>query len=351
MSAFFPSINANRWLAVRLEFLGSIIILGAAGLSIATLKFGTITAGMVGLSVSYSLQITQSLNWIVRMTVEVETNIVSVERVKEYSELEPEAEEYLEPRPSAHWPSKGEIIFNNYSTRYRKDLGLILKNINLKINPKEKIGIVGRTGAGKSSLTLAIYRIIESAGGEIIIDGIPTNKIGLQDLRHKLSIIPQDSQVFEGSIRENIDPTNQYTDEEIWNALKLSHLKEHVLKMSDEDHKGLEVRVSEGGSNLSVGQRQLMCLARALLIPSTILILDEATAAVDVETDKVLQETIRKEFKNRTILTIAHRLNTIMDSDKIIVLDKGEVKEYDSPENLLKNKDGIFYSLVNAHET
>jgi ABC-type multidrug transport system fused ATPase/permease subunit len=349
MSAYFPTVNTNRWLAVRLEFIGSLIILGSAGLSIFTLKFGHITAGLVGLSVSYSLQITQSLNWIVRMTVEVETNIVAVERVKEYSQLEPEAAEIVDPRPPVTWPSQGEIIFKNYSTRYREGSDLVLKKINLTIKPHEKIGIVGRTGAGKSSLTLALYRIIEAAGGEIVIDGIPTHSIGLEDLRHKLSIIPQDSQVFEGSIRENIDPTNQFTDEQIWNALELSHLKEHILAMSDSDE-GLDVKLSEGGSNLSVGQRQLMCLARALLIPSSILVLDEATAAVDVETDEIVQKTIRREFKDRTILTIAHRLNTIMDSDKIIVLEKGEVKEFDTPENLLKQKDGLFYSLVNAHD-
>ncbi|KAH3663902.1 hypothetical protein WICMUC_005892 [Wickerhamomyces mucosus] len=348
ISAYFPSINANRWLAVRLEFLGSLIILAAAGFSILTLLQGGISSGLVGLSVSYSLQITQALNWIIRMTVEVETNIVSVERVKEYSELTSEAAEFLEPRPDKSWPQRGEIEFKNYSTRYRADLDLVLKSINIKINPKEKIGIVGRTGAGKSSLTLALYRIIEAAEGEIVIDGIPTHQVGLQDLRHSLSIIPQDSQVFEGTIRENIDPTNQFTDDQIWKALELSHLKDHISTMEDEDNKGLNVKLSEGGSNLSVGQRQLMCLARALLIPSKILVLDEATAAVDVETDKILQETIRSEFKDRTILTIAHRLNTIMDSDKIIVLDKGEVKEFDSPENLLKNQNGIFYSLVNA---
>ncbi|CDR46108.1 CYFA0S22e00100g1_1 [Cyberlindnera fabianii] len=347
MSAYFPSVNTNRWLAVRLEFLGSLIILGAAASSIFTLKYGSITSGLVGLSVSYSLQITQALNWIVRMTVEVETNIVAVERVNEYSRLEPEAAEIIEPRPAASWPEKGEIVFKDYSTRYREGLDLVLKNINIKINPKEKIGIVGRTGAGKSSLTLALYRIIEAASGEILIDGVPTNTVGLEDLRHKLSIIPQDSQVFEGTIRDNIDPTNQYTDEEIWNALELSHLKQHVIAMSD-TNEGLDVMLSEGGSNLSVGQRQLMCLARALLIPSSILVLDEATAAVDVETDEIVQETIRKSFKDRTILTIAHRLNTIMDSDRIIVLDKGTVKEFDTPENLLKNKDSIFYALVNA---
>lgn len=353
LRAYHPSVNANRWLAVRLELLGSFIILGASGLAIMTLKNGNISAGLVGLSVSYSLQITQSLNWIVRMTVEVETNIVSVERVMEYSQLSPEAPEYIEERkPASNWPEKGEVIFKDYSTRYRPNLDLVLREINLHVKPQEKIGIVGRTGAGKSSLTLALFRIIEAANGHIEIDDINTSQIGLADLRHKISIIPQDAQVFEGSIRSNLNPTNCFTDEQMWKALELSHLKDHVLKMyaeRDEEDKDMEsaldVRMSEGGANLSVGQRQLICLARALLIPSHILVLDEATAAVDVETDKVLQETIRKEFKDRTILTIAHRLNTIMDSDRIIVLEQGKVAEFDTPENLLKVKDSLFYSL------
>lgn len=352
MRAYHPSINANRWLAVRLEFLGSIIILSASGLAILTLKSGHLSAGLVGLSVSQALQITQSLNWIVRMTVEVETNIVSVERVMEYSRLTPEAPEIIESnRPVADWPQAGEVKFVDYSTKYRPELDLVLKHINLNIKPHEKVGIVGRTGAGKSSLTLALFRIIESVTGNIDIDNMDTSKIGLEDLRHKLSIIPQDSQVFEGTIRSNLDPTNCFTDDQIWRALDLSKLKEHVLKMyedSNEEDKvssALDVKLSEGGSNLSVGQRQLMCLARALLIPSHILVLDEATAAVDVETDKVLQETIRSEFRDRTILTIAHRLNTILDSDRIIVLEKGEVAEFDTPETLLKNKDSLFYAL------
>lgn len=343
MSAFYPSVNANRWLAFRLEFIGTIIIFGAASLSMLRLKAGSLTPGMIGLSLSYALQITQSLNWIVRMTVEVETNIVSVERIKEYSEIKSEAPLVIEDhRPPADWPSKGDIKFEHYSTRYRENMNLVLKDINLHVKPQEKIGIVGRTGAGKSSLTLALFRIIEAAEGRIVIDGVPINEIGLHDLRHKLSIIPQDSQVFEGTVRENIDPTNQYSDEEIWRVLELSHLKNHVLSMSKD---GLMTRLTEGGANLSVGQRQLMCLARALLIPSRILILDEATAAVDVETDQVIQETIRTAFKDRTILTIAHRLNTIMDSDRILVLDAGEVREFDTPENLLKQQGSIFYSL------
>ncbi|EDO17723.1 hypothetical protein Kpol_1033p28 [Vanderwaltozyma polyspora DSM 70294] len=351
MSAYYPSINSNRWLAYRLEFLGSLIIFGAASLSILKLRDGTLTAGMIGLSLSYALQVTQSLNWIVRMTVEVETNIVSVERIKEYAELKSEAPLIIEEkRPSENWPERGAIKFENYSTRYRPDLDLVLKNISLDIKPQEKVGIVGRTGAGKSSLTLALFRIIEAAEGSIIVDGLNISEIGLYDLRHKLSIIPQDSQVFEGTIRENIDPTNIYTDEQIWNALELSHLKQHILRMNEESVNGSEnnalyTRVTEGGNNLSVGQRQLMCLARALLVPSKILILDEATAAVDVETDSLIQETIRTAFKDRTILTIAHRLNTIMDSDKIVVLDKGEVAEFDTPQNLLKNTESLFYSL------
>lgn len=343
MSAYYPSVNANRWLAFRLEFIGSIIILGASTLSVIRLGQGSLSAGMIGLSLSFALQITQSLNWIVRMTVEVETNIVSVERIKEYSELPSEAPFIIEgKRPAESWPETGDIKFVNYSTRYRPELDLILKNINLHIKPKEKIGIVGRTGAGKSSLTLALFRIIEAASGSILIDDIPIDSIGLSDLRHKLSIIPQDAQIFEGSIRENIDPTHSYTDKEIWNALVLSHLKEHVDSLGSE---GLNTMLTEGGNNLSVGQRQLMCLARALLIPSKILVLDEATAAVDVETDQLIQETIRSAFKDRTILTIAHRINTIMDNDRIIVLDKGEVVEFDAPANLLQNKESIFYSL------
>lgn len=352
MRAYHPAINANRWLAVRLEFLGSIIILGSSGLAILSLKTSSISAGLVGLSVSYALQVTQSLNWIVRMTVEVETNIVSVERVMEYSALTPEAPEIIEEhRPQASWPENGEVSFRNYSTRYRPELDLVLKNVNLEIKPHEKIGIVGRTGAGKSSLTLALFRLIEAAGGNIDIDSINTSVIGLSDLRKKLSIIPQDAQVFEGTIRSNLDPVNVYTDEQLWKSLELSHLKDHVLKMfserdaNEEIKDALDVKLSEGGSNLSVGQRQLICLARALLVPSPILVLDEATAAVDVETDQVLQETIRTEFKDRTILTIAHRLNTIMDSDRIVVLEQGEVAEFDTPENLLKKKDSLFYSL------
>ncbi|TID19224.1 hypothetical protein CANINC_003794 [Pichia inconspicua] len=354
MSAYHPSVSANRWLAVRLELLGSFIILGSSGLLILTLKSGKVTPGLVGLSVSYALQVTQALNWIVRMTVDIESNIVSVERVMEYASLPSEAPEIIpEKRPSVNWPFNGEIELKNYSTRYRPELDLVLKNINLSISRKEKIGIVGRTGAGKSSLTLALFRIIEAVVGHIEIDNVDTSQIGLYDLRSRLSIIPQDSQIFKGTIRSNLDPVDQFTDAELWDALKLAHLDRHVISMYEEYENKEElgfnqllVPVSEGGSNLSAGQRQLVCLARALTKKNCkVLVLDEATANVDVSTDAIIQQTIRTAFEDRTILTIAHRLNTIIDSDRIIVLEQGQVKEFDKPEILLQNKNSLFYSL------
>lgn len=212
---------ANRWLAVRLEFIGSVIILSAAGFAVMSVAQGSdLSAGAVGLAMSYALLITQSLNWIVRQTVEVETNIVSVERVLEYARLPSEAPEVLHRRrPPISWPSSGGVQFNNYSTRYREGLDLVLKNINLDIKPHEKIGVVGRTGAGKSSLTLALFRIIEPSEGDIAIDALNTSTIGLLDLRRRLAIIPQDAALFEGTIRDNLDPGHVHDDTELWSVL------------------------------------------------------------------------------------------------------------------------------------
>ncbi|RAH75359.1 ATP-binding cassette glutathione S-conjugate transporter YCF1 [Aspergillus aculeatinus CBS 121060] len=342
--AYFPSISANRWLAVRLEFIGSVIILTAASLSIVSVSTGSkLSAGMVGLAMSYALQITQSLNWIVRQTVEVETNIVSVERVLEYANLPSEAPEVIfKHRPAIGWPAQGAVTFNNYSTRYRPGLDLVLKDISLDIKPHEKIGVVGRTGAGKSSLTLALFRIIEPDSGNISIDGLNVSTIGLFDLRGRLAIIPQDPAMFEGTVRDNLDPRHVHDDTELWSVLEHARLKDHVAQMDGQ----LDAQVQEGGSNLSQGQRQLVSLARALLTPSNILVLDEATAAVDVETDALLQRTLRSSiFQDRTIITIAHRINTIIDSDRIVVLDKGRVVEFDTPAALIK-QEGRFYDLV-----
>uniref|UniRef100_A0A8C3CER0 ABC-type glutathione-S-conjugate transporter n=1 Tax=Cairina moschata TaxID=8855 RepID=A0A8C3CER0_CAIMO len=338
--SYYPGIVSNRWLGIRVEFVGNCIVLFAA--LFAVIGKNSLNAGLVGLSVSYALQVTLSLNWMVRMTSDLETNIVAVERIKEYSETETEAPWIIEDKsPPEDWPSKGELEFVNYSVRYRKGLDLVLKDLNLQVHGGEKIGIVGRTGAGKSSMTLCLFRILEAAKGEIKIDGVRISEIGLHDLRSRLTIIPQDPVLFSGTLRMNLDPFNKYSDEEIWKALELSHLKRFVSSQPSM----LEYECSEGGENLSVGQRQLVCLARALLRKTRILILDEATAAIDLETDDLIQMTIRTQFEDCTVLTIAHRLNTIMDYTRILVLDNGTIAEFDTPANLIASK-GIFYSMA-----
>uniref|UniRef100_A0A8C9NP64 ATP binding cassette subfamily C member 3 n=2 Tax=Serinus canaria TaxID=9135 RepID=A0A8C9NP64_SERCA len=338
--SYYPGIVSNRWLGIRVEFVGNCIVLFAA--LFAVIGRNSLNAGLVGLSVSYALQVTLSLNWMVRMTSELETNIVAVERIKEYSETETEAPWIIEgKRPPENWPSKGELEFVNYSVRYRKGLDLVLKDLNLQVHGGEKIGIVGRTGAGKSSMTLCLFRILEAVKGEIKIDGVKISEIGLHDLRSRLTIIPQDPVLFSGTLRMNLDPFNKYSDEEIWKALELSHLKRFVSNQPSM----LDYECSEGGENLSVGQRQLVCLARALLRKTRILILDEATAAIDLETDDLIQMTIRTQFVDCTVLTIAHRLNTIMDYTRVLVLDNGTIAEFDTPANLIAAK-GIFYSMA-----
>ncbi|XP_022169430.1 multidrug resistance-associated protein 1-like isoform X2 [Myzus persicae] len=340
-SCYYPNIVANRWLAVRLETIGNFIIFFSSLFSV--LGRDTLSPGIVGLSIGYALQITQTLNWMVRMTSDVETNIVAVERVKEYGETPQEAPwEIPSTQPPREWPTSGEVQFKNLKVRYREGLDLVLKGLDLIVEGGQKVGIVGRTGAGKSSLTLSLFRIVEAAEGSILIDGVDISKIGLHTLRNRLTIIPQDPVLFSGTLRMNLDPTNSNTDAQLWSALTLAHLKAYVVGLAS----GLDHEVSEGGENLSVGQRQLVCLARALLKKTKILVLDEATAAVDLETDDLIQNTIRTEFKDCTVLTIAHRLNTIMDSDKVIVLDNGFMIEYDSPANLLKDKSSVFYSMA-----
>nr|XP_054762700.1 multidrug resistance-associated protein 1-like [Lytechinus pictus] len=337
---YYPNIVSNRWLALRLEFVGNCIVFFAA--LFAVIGRNNLSSGIVGLSISYALQITQTLNWMVRMTSELETNIVSVERVKEYSEAPTEAAAIVDDnRPADSWPDEGKVEFINYSTRYREGLDLVIKGINVTVKPGEKVGVVGRTGAGKSSLTMALFRIIEPAEGHIKIDGVDISSIGLKDLRSKITIIPQDPVLFAGALRMNLDPFESYTDDEVWLALRLSHLANFVSSLPE----GLQHECSEGGENLSVGQRQLICLARALLRKSKILVLDEATAAVDLETDDLIQATIRSEFSECTVITIAHRINTIMDSTRILVMDGGEVSEFDTPTNLLTSG-GIFYTMA-----
>ncbi|GMR31751.1 hypothetical protein PMAYCL1PPCAC_01946, partial [Pristionchus mayeri] len=333
---------ANRWLSVRLEFVGNCVVLFAA--LFAALMRDSVSSGVIGLSVSYSLTITFVLNFAVRQISKLETNIVSVERVKEYSEVPTEAEWRNEDGsgPPSEWPGEGRISLNNYSTRYRPGLDLVVRQLNADIGPHEKIGIVGRTGAGKSSVTLALFRMIEPAEGQILIDGINIATLGMHDLRSALTIIPQDPVLFSGTLRFNLDPFGRYADVDIWRSLEMANLKEFAAAQSA----GLDHEITEGGENISVGQRQLVCLARALLRKTKVLILDEATAAIDQNTDALIQKTIRQEFATSTVLTIAHRLNTILDYDRIIVLGEGRIVEFDSPSTLLANRKSEFYSMA-----
>ncbi|XP_077481256.1 ATP-binding cassette sub-family C member 3 isoform X3 [Stigmatopora argus] len=338
--SYYPGIVSNRWLGVRIEFIGNCIVLFAA--LFAVTGKNDLNPGLVGLSVSYALQVTMSLNWMVRMTSDLENNIVAVERVKEYSETKTEAPwEIEDKKPHLDWPMHGNVEFHNYSVRYREGLDLVLKNLTLSVKGGEKVGIVGRTGAGKSSMTLCLFRLLEAAEGEISIDDVKISEIGLHDLRSKLTIIPQEPVLFSGTLRMNLDPFEKYSDEELWKALDHSHLNKFVRNQQAK----LEMECSEGGENLSVGQRQLICLARALLRKTRILILDEATAAIDLETDDLIQSTIRTQFEDCTVFTIAHRLNTIMDYTRVLVLDKGQIAEFDTPANLLSQR-GIFYGMV-----
>uniref|UniRef100_A0A673CLX7 ATP-binding cassette, sub-family C (CFTR/MRP), member 3 n=1 Tax=Sphaeramia orbicularis TaxID=375764 RepID=A0A673CLX7_9TELE len=338
--SYYPGIVSNRWLGVRIEFIGNCIVLFAA--LFAVTGKDNLDPGLVGLSVSYALQVTMSLNWMVRMTSDLENNIVAVERVKEYSETKTEAPWDIEDKkPHPDWPTMGNVEFHDYSVRYREGLDLVLKNINLSVKGGEKIGIVGRTGAGKSSMTLCLFRLLEAAGGEITIDDVKISEIGLHDLRSKLTIIPQEPVLFSGTLRMNLDPFDKYSDEDVWKAVEHSHLHKFVSNQPAQ----LQLECSEGGENLSVGQRQLVCLARALLRKTRILVLDEATAAIDLETDDLIQSTIRTQFEDCTVFTIAHRLNTIMDYTRVLVLDKGQIAEFDTPTNLISQK-GIFYGMA-----
>ncbi|XP_060803850.1 multidrug resistance-associated protein 1 isoform X3 [Amyelois transitella] len=336
---YYPSCIANRWLAVRLEMIGNLIIFFSA--VFAVLGRDTINPGLVGLSVSYALQITQTLNWLVRMTSEVETNIVAVERIKEYAETKQEAPWTIGAGPGPSWPSSGALQLERLTLGYRSGEPA-LRDVTCAVAPGDKLGIVGRTGAGKSTLTLGLFRIVEAMSGKILIDGIDISTLGLHQLRSRITIIPQDPVLFSGTLRMNLDPFEVYTDEEIWRSLEHAHLKDFVQGLPA----GLRHAVAEGGENLSVGQRQLACLARALLRKTPLLVLDEATAAVDLETDDLIQKTIRSEFASCTVLTIAHRLNTIMDSTRVMVLDRGQLVEFAPPDQLLQDRNSVFYGMA-----
>uniref|UniRef100_A0A3B5PXI0 Multidrug resistance-associated protein 4-like n=1 Tax=Xiphophorus maculatus TaxID=8083 RepID=A0A3B5PXI0_XIPMA len=337
--AFFLFLTTSRWFAVRLD--------GMCAIFVTITTFGCLLlrdqldAGSVGLALSYAVTLMGMFQWGVRQSAEVENMMTSVERVMEYTELESEAPWETKKRPPPGWPSKGLVTFDSVSFSYSDDGPRVLHGLQAMFRPQEKVGIIGRTGAGKSSLVSALFRLAEPQG-KIYIDGVVTSDLGLHDLRQKMSIIPQDPVLFTGSMRKNLDPFNQHSDEELWNALREVQLKSVVEELPGK----LETVLAESGSNFSVGQRQLVCLARAILRRNRILIIDEATANVDPRTDELIQRTIRDKFRECTVLTIAHRLNTIIDSDRILVLDAGQIHAYDEPHVLLQDTEGIFYKMV-----
>lgn len=336
--AYFLNFSSNCWLALRLEFAGTLIATGAA--LFAVLEHGdanTVFAGLAGVSLSYAFTVTQMLNWSVRMVSQLQTQMVSVERIQTYTDLPTEAAKIDGMDVPQDWPSKGEIEFSSVMMRYRPGLPLVLNGLSFSVKGGEKLAVVGRTGAGKSSLAVALMRLVDIEGGKIMIDNIDTSSIGLYDLRSNISIIPQDPVLFTGTIRTNLDPFHRCDDATIWNGVRRAHLGSKVTS--------LDQPVSEGGGNFSVGERQLLCIARSLLNNAKVILMDEATASIDMQTDNLIQETIRKEFKQSTVLTIAHRINTVLDSDRIMVMDNGSVAELDTPKNLLKMKKGMFKSL------
>ncbi|KAM0052069.1 putative ABC-type xenobiotic transporter [Helianthus debilis subsp. tardiflorus] len=341
------NFSANRWLTIRLETLGGLMIWLTA--TFAVMQFSRTSdqvafASTIGLLLSYSLNITNLMSNCLRQASRAENSFNAVERVGTYIELPSEAPSVIEEnRPPPGWPSLGLVEFENVGFRYRPGLPSVLHGLSFSISPTEKVGIVGRTGAGKSTMINALFRLVELEKGRILIDNYDISSFGLTDLRKVLGIIPQSPVLFSGTVRFNLDPFNEHSDLELWEALERSYLKNAIAR----NPFGLDAEVSEGGENFSVGQRQLLSLARALLRKSKILVLDEATAAVDVRTDDLIQKTIRKEFKSCTMLIIAHRLNTIIDCNRILVLESGQIVEYDTPERLI-SREGPFLKMVQS---
>ncbi|KAK8110590.1 uncharacterized protein PG998_007047 [Apiospora kogelbergensis] len=351
-AAYYLTFSNQRWLSMRLDTIGNLLVF-TTGILVVTARF-SVNPSIGGLVLSYILSIVQMLQFTVRQLAEVENGMNAVERLQFYgNQLEQEAPEHtVEVRPS--WPEKGEIVFDNVEMRYRANLPLVLKGMNMHVKGGERVGIVGRTGAGKSSIMSTLFRLVELSGGHITIDGLDISTLGLHDLRSRLAIIPQDPTLFRGTVRGNLDPFNEHTDLELWSALRQADLVPHDAQLEDAANGrggkdpsriNLDTVVEEDGLNFSLGQRQLMALARALVRGARIIVCDEATSSVDMETDDKIQGTIANGFRGCTLLCIAHRLRTIIGYDRICVMDSGRIAELDTPLELWRREDGIFRSM------
>ncbi|XP_008438240.1 putative ABC transporter C family member 15 isoform X2 [Cucumis melo] len=344
---WFHNVSAMEWLSFRLNVLSNFVF-GFSLVLLVTLPEGIINPSLAGLAVTYGINLNVLQASVIWNICNAENKIISVERILQYSKIKSEAPLVIENcRPPSNWPQDGTICFKNLQIRYADHFPDVLKNISCTFPGRKKVGVVGRTGSGKSTLIQAIFRIVEPREGSIVIDGVDICKIGLHDLRSRLSIIPQDPSMFEGTVRGNLDPLEQYTDQEIWEALDKCQLGD-LVRAKDEK---LSSSVVENGENWSVGQRQLFCLGRALLKKSSILVLDEATASVDSATDGIIQNIISQEFKDRTVVTIAHRIHTVISSDLVLVLSDGRIAEFDSPKMLLKRDDSFFSKLIKEYST
>lgn len=336
--AYYLTFANQRWLSLRLDYIG-IVMVFVLGMLVVTSRF-SIDPSTAGLVLSYMLSIMGTFQFVVRQMAEVENDMNNTERIHHYgTQLEQEAPEIIGEVP-ASWPQAGEIIFDHVQLRYRAGLPLVLKDVSVHIKGGERLGVVGRTGAGKSSIMQALFRLVELSGGSVTIDGINISTIGLHDLRSRLAIIPQDPTLFRGTVRSNLDPFNEHTDAALWEALRQAHLSGGE---GGGGGVGLETAVEEEGMNFSLGQRQLMALARALVRDAKIIVCDEATSSVDFATDQKVQATM-EAFKGKTLLCIAHRLKTIIGYDRICVMDQGRVAELGTPLELF-DQGGIFQGM------
>eukprot|EP00058_Branchiostoma_floridae_P002183 XP_002587671.1 hypothetical protein BRAFLDRAFT_92715 [Branchiostoma floridae] len=342
------SMGAEGWMGVRLVCAGAVIIFVAGLSSVVAGLHGLVSPAWVGLAISYAIRMQVQMFSVVSAFAKVEANMTSVERVEIYSRVPGEIYEQKTGNtiPPEEWPKSGTVQLESVTARYDQTLDPVLTTVTANIRAGEKVGICGRTGSGKSSLTLTLFRMIDMFEGVISIDGVDISRVPLTLLRSRLSIIPQDPVLFSGTIRFNLDPEEDSDDEELWRALEIAQLKDVVTDLPSK----LDEMVTEGGENFSVGQRQLFCLARAFVRKSRILIMDEATASVDMETDAILQDVIKVAFGDRTVITVAHRIATILNFDRILVLDQGNLVENDSPDNLLKKPDGLFTAMVKANK-
>lgn len=346
--ATFMFMALTRSFAFWLDFF-CVIYIASITFALLQVDASTMPAGDVGLAVTQIMMLVGMTQWGIRQSSELENQLVSVERILSYANLpsEDESGHKIKVDPASEWPAKGEIEFVDVSLFYGNDEKAAIKNLNFHIKSQEKIGIVGRTGSGKSSIIQALFRMA-TIDGSIKIDGVDTQSLTLEKLRKNISIIPQDPILFgTSSLRSNLDPFDEKSDEEVWKVLEQVELKETVSSLPEE----LNCKISDGGSNFSLGQRQLICLGRALLRRNRILVLDEATASVDYKTDALIQKTINTEFSDCTVLTIAHRLHTVINADKILVMNGGEMVEFDHPHKLLANGEGYLSKLVNDTST